>query len=246
MSLTTVERPSKQRCFLFTILVVASMLLTIAIFNTTTVYGAGSVQKQQKDLGSGIDMTVKIPVSAMKSSQVDLLVFFTRPVPCTQNHDNCFNNIKSYAPDSTMSCSIPIPQSQKSATSNSSWAKDGKECPYLNCNWMSATQGCSSLTKDTEFRSLPSPIAGLGNVYMSQIIDYKTQDKNQNTVGLMGCIYYANWPKFPTQYTQLVLSVSGRQLLSGTLPKGVTLKTIQNILTSSGKQSAKTQTWTPS
>jgi hypothetical protein len=245
---TTVDRIYKQRCLPFIIIVAASLLLTTASF-TTTAYGAGLGHKQQANIGAGIDLTVKVPVSAIKNSKAELLVFFTRPAPCAQNHDNCVKNVKSYAPDNTMSCSIPVPQSQKTPMSNSLWvSKDGRECPYLNCNWMSTTGGCSNLTQKTAFLPLPSPIAGLeGNVYMSQILDFKTQTKSENTVGFTGCIYYGtNYARFPTHYTQVVLSVPGRQLLSGTLPKGVTLKTIQNILSNKQVAKTKTLTWTPS
>jgi hypothetical protein len=246
---TTVDHIYKPRRSLFIIIVAASILLTTASF-TATAYGAGLGHKQQPDIGAGIDLTVKVPVSAMKkNSQVELLVFFTRPAPCTQNHDNCVKNVKSYAPDSTISCAIPVPQSQNSSMSNSLWvSKDGKECPYLNCNWASTAQGCSSLTQKTIFRPLPSPIAGLeSNVYMSQILDFKTQVKSENTVGFTGCIYYGtNYARFPTHYTQVVLSMPDRQLLSGTLPKGVTLQTIQNILSSKQAAKTKTLTWTPS
>jgi hypothetical protein len=237
---TTVHHTCKQKWLSFIVMIVASLLPIITtfmgLFTPTTVYGAGLVQHQQTDLGKGINMMIKVKASSMPNPQVNLVVFFTRPLSCTQDSSNCNGDIKLYAPDDKMACSSPIPQAQKSSTANPSWVSNGEECPYLNCNWTSVPGGCSAQTSDTTFVSLQSPIPSLGDTYMSQPLDYKTQSSNDDTDGFSGCIYYGNWPEFPTQNIQLVVSGSAIQLVSGTLPNGTTLQTIQTILASSTKQ----------
>lgn len=244
----TIDCRNKQRWVSFIVMIVASLFPMIATImgplNSTTVYGAGLGQHQQTGLSKGIDMMVKVKAASMQSTQVDLVIFFTRPVACAQDPSNCNGNIKSYAPDEKMSCSSPIPQTQNSSSAKLSWVSNGQECPYLNCNWTSVPGGCSAQTSKTVFLPSPPELSALGNVFMIQPLNYATQSPTNPTYGFAGCIYYENWPEFPVQNTELVLSKSGGQLVSGTLPAGLTLQKIQTILASSSKQAQQNGTGT--
>ncbi len=248
MTSTTVHRTAKQKWLLCIIIGTACLLFMITPlmgpFKHTTAYGAGlQVTPTQTGLSKGINMMINVKKATTQSSRVNLVVFFTRPLACTQDPANCGGNIKLYAPDTNVSCSSPIPQSQKSSAANPAWVSHGEECPYLNCNWTSAPGGCSAQTNNTLFHSLTSPIAGLGNVYMNQPLDFKDQPLNNARYGFSGCIYYANWPEFPTQNLQFLVFGSDIQLVSGTLPTGVTLQTIQQILATPSNETTITGSW---
>jgi hypothetical protein len=240
MLATSIDRTYKQRWVSLIVMIVTSLLPMIATImgplSPTTVYGAGLVKHQQTGLSKGIDMMVNVKASIMQSTQVDLVIFFTRPLACTQDPTNCNGNIKSYAPDDKMPCSSPIPQAQNSSSAKLSWVSNGQECPYLNCNWTSVPGGCSTQTSKTVFLPSPPELSALGNVFMAQPLNFSTQSSNNDTYGFSGCIYYENWPEFPVQSTQLVLSKSGGDIVSGTLPAGMTLPKIETILASSSKQ----------
>jgi len=163
-----------------------------------------------------------------------MVVFFTRPLSCTQNPHNCQDNVKLYAPDNKMSCSSAI-----STAVGSSWITNGKECPYLTCNYLSVTS-CTAQSTKTIFRSLPQPIPNVGNSYMLQLLKFDAKDvASAKTIQLNGCIYYGNWPQFPSQNTQLAFSWPKLTLLSGTLPRGVNM---QKILARPSQGSTKTGT----
>jgi hypothetical protein len=248
MLLITIDHAYKRKWVSFIVMIVTSIFPIIATLmgplSPTTVYGAGLAQHQQTGLSKGINMMVKVKSSIVQSTQVDLVIFFTRPLTCTQDPNNCNGNIKSYAPDDKMSCSSPIPQTQTSSSAKLSWVSNGKECPYLNCNWTSVPGGCSAQTSKTVFLPSPPELSALGNVYMTQPLDFSTQSPQDKTYGFAGCIYFENWAEFPTQNTQLVLSKSGGQLVLGTLPTGLTLQKIQTILASSKNQIQQNKTGT--
>jgi len=208
----------------------------IGLFNPTTAHGAGA-NPQQIGLGKGINMLFSLPNTSVPSPHLDLYVFFTRPLPCVQDPNNCNGNIKLYAPDSKVHCSSPVPQAITSASKNPSlaWVSNGEECPYLNCNWMPVDKGCSTLTTDTVFEEAPPSLSALGNVYMKQSMDFTSVVPNSD-YGFSGCIYYENWPQFPLRNTQVLMSGSNIQLAtSGSvvttpLPDGITLQTIQTAI----------------
>ncbi len=216
---TTVHRICKQRWFSLAVIVATSLLPMIAALSSTPVQAAQAMSSSLT-----ISDTAKLPTS-QSTLEVAMVVFFTRPLSCAQDTHNCQDNVKSYGPDTQTSCSSPISISVDSSAS--SWMTNGKECPYLTCNYLSITS-CTAQSTKTVFRSLPQPIPNVGDTYMLQLLKFNAQDLGSSgTLMLNGCIYYANWPEFSTTNSQLAFSWPDLKLLSQTLPpSGVNMKQI--------------------
>ena len=230
----TIHRTCKQRWFSFIVVVAASLLPMIATLNSTPVQAAQAMSSSLT-----ISNTAKLPINPSSNPlEVAMVVFFTRPLSCAQNSQNCQDNVKSYGPDNKWSCSSPISISVDSSAS--SWVRNGEECPYLTCNYLSITS-CTAQSSKTVFRSLPQPIPNVGDSYMFQLLKFNAKDVGSaGTLMLNGCIYYANWPQFPTNNTQLALSWPSLKVLSKTpVPPGVNM---QKILGQPSLGSTKTRT----
>ncbi len=166
------------------------------------------------------------PVQAAQAMSSSLTISNTPKLPI--NH----------GPDNKWSCSSPISISVDSSAS--SLVRNGEECPYLTCNYLSITS-CTAQSSKTVFRSLPQPIPNVGDSYMFQLLKFNAKDVGSaGTLMLNGCIYYANWPQFPTNNTQLALSWPSLKVLSKTpVPPGVNM---QKILGQPSLGSTKTRT----
>lgn len=238
MLFTTIDRRRKHRWFSLIVMIMTSLLPMVATLNSTPVLAAQAMSSSLT-----ISDTAKLPPNLSSNSfEVAMVVFFTRPLSCAQDSHNCQDNVKSYGPDSKLSCSSPISISVDSSTS--SWVTNGEECPYLTCNYLSITS-CTAQKIKTVFRSLPQPIPNVGDTYMLQLLKFDAKDVgSKDTLMLNGCIYYANWPELPSSSTQLVFSWPSLKLLSQTpLPPGVNIQKILGPLTLKSTQ-LETQTGT--
>jgi hypothetical protein len=238
---TAVHHTWKQRWFSFILMVAASLLPMIATLTSTPVHAAVP-NTQTLSSSITINTIAKIPPSMQVSNglQLAFVVFFTRPLACTQDSHNCQGDITVYAPDKKVTCSSPM-----SNTASSSWVTKGEQCPYLTCNYLSVTS-CSAQSAKTVFRTLPQPIPNVGDSFMIQFMKFGANDLGSaDTVQLSGCIYYGNWPQFPAQNTQLAFSWPKLTLLAGKLPRGVNMQKILGQSNSAFKQSQAGTGWGP-